>query len=114
MIRLFLISALCGGLALRGHTQSLAVWIDQLAALQTLQTTVQQAYATATIGLQTIGDIRSVEYQLHRGYFNSLDSIKPAIGNDARLQVLHTRLEGLIDRLRSALDYWQNQPILSR
>lgn len=113
MTRLFLISALCGALALRGHAQPITAWIEQVAALQTLQFTVQQGYATVTGGLQIIGDIRYTEFRLHDSYFSSLDSIKPVIDDDPWVQALRSRLAALIAQIRAALDYWQRQPILS-
>ena len=113
MIRLFLISALCGGLALRGHTQSISTWIEELAALQTLQRTIQDGYRIVTGGIQTIGTIRWREYQLHNGYVDGLDSVRPAIDYDPKVQALRNRLDALERQIRSALDYWQHQPILS-
>ncbi|HLZ86411.1 MAG TPA: hypothetical protein VKQ52_04175 [Puia sp.] len=113
MIRLFLISALLGGLAFRGHAQPLTEWIGQLAALQTLQQTVEQGYATVAGGLQTIGDLRYGEYRLHAGWFGSLDTVKPVIDEDPRVQALRSRLATMITQLRTALDYWQRQSILS-
>lgn len=113
MTRLFFISALCGGLALRGHAQSITTWIEQLAALQTLEHTIQQGYQTVSNGLQTIGEIRTGEYGLHSTYFSSLDVVQPTVADDPRVQALHSRLAALIAQLQAALDYWKRQPIVS-
>lgn len=113
MIRFLFISAFCGGLALQGHSQPITVWIEQLAALQTLHNTVQQGYAAITGGLQIVGDTRYKEFQLHESYFAGFDTVKPVIDDDPRVQALRVRLDSLVVQLRSALDYWQGQPILS-
>ncbi|GGB23877.1 hypothetical protein [Puia dinghuensis] len=113
MNRLLLISALCGGLALPGHAQSIRTWIEELAALQTLEHTIQQGYQTVSSGLQTIDAIRRGEYGLHSTYFSSLDRVKPVVTGDPRVQALRSRLTALIAQLQAALDYWKRQPIVS-
>jgi len=113
MKRFFLVCTLCGELALCGHAQSLSAWIEQLAALQTLQHTIRQDYQTMTGGLQNIGVIRNQEYQLHRAYFGSLDTVSVAVGNDPLLAELRSRLTALIQQVQTSLQYWQRQPILS-
>jgi hypothetical protein len=114
MTRVILICALCGGLAIRVPAQPLSAWIEQLAALRTLQNTLRQGYATVSGGLQTIGDVRGQEYQLHQGYFTSLEGVKPVVLDDPRTENLRARLVTLMSQLQAALDDWQRQPILSR
>jgi hypothetical protein len=114
MTRIILICALCSGISIRLPAQPLSAWIEQLAALRTLQNTLRQGYATITGGLQAIGDVRGEEYQLHQGYFTSLDGVKPVVLDDPRTENLHARLVTLMSQLQAALDYWQRQPILSR
>jgi hypothetical protein len=113
MTRVLLICALCGGLAISLPAQPLSAWIEQLAALRTLQNTLRQGYATVSSGLQTIGDVRGQEFQLHHGYFTSLDGVKPVVLDDPRTEDLRARLVTLMSQLQAALDYWQRQPILS-
>jgi hypothetical protein len=113
MIRVCCIIALCSGLTLRGHAQAITTGIEQLAALQTLENTVQQGYRIATGGLQTIGEIRAGEYQLHLDYFSSLDSVKPVVAGDPHVQALRSQLTTLIAQLQAELAYWQRQPILT-
>jgi hypothetical protein len=113
MTRIILICGLWIGLAMQGHAQSISTWIEQLAALQTLHNTIRQGYAIVTGGVQTIGGIRQQEYQLHDGYFTSLDTVKPAVREDPRTGDLRGRIVLLIAQLQTALDYWKQQPILS-
>lgn len=113
MIRVLLVCALCGGFCMTTPAQSIDAWIEQLAALKTLSNTIRQGYATMTGGLQHIGNFRAGEYQLHDGYFSSLDTVKTAVLDDPRVAALQRRLRELIGQLQSALGYWQRQPILS-
>jgi hypothetical protein len=109
MKRLLLFVALCGGWALHGHAQGLGTWIEQLAALRTLEQTVQTGYRTATNGLGTIGGIQNDEYQLHSAYYQSLATVNPAIANDPTTAELRDLLAGLIQALNARLAYWRKQ-----
>jgi hypothetical protein len=111
MTRLFLISAFCGGLILPAHAQSINTWIEQLAALQTLGNTIRQEYRTVTGGLRTIGDIRVQEYRLHSAWMDSLGTVRMEVLDDPKTGALRVRLEALQEQIRSAIEYWRQQPI---
>lgn len=110
MKRLLISGALCAGWALNAHTQGLSTWIEQLAALQTLEQTVKQGYAAVTNGLQTIGNIRADEYQLHQAYYGSLATVNPAVVDDPRTLELTNLLQQLVERLNAELNYWRSRP----
>lgn len=109
MKRIFFLGALIGGWALCGHTQGLSTWIEQLAALRTIERTVQSGYRIATNGLQTIGDFQRDEYQLHSTYYGSLATVNPAVANDPKTAELRSLLNGLIQALNVRLAYWRKQ-----
>ena len=109
MTRILVLIALLGGWATVGHAQGLGVWIEQLAALRTLEQTVQTGYRTATKGLQTIGDIQGDEHQLHSTYYASLGTVNPAVANDPKTAELRSLLNGLIQQLNAQLSYWRKQ-----
>ena len=109
MKRILISAALCAGWGLACPAQGLSTWIEQLAALQALEQTVKQGYTTVTHGLQTIGDIRSDEYQLHQGYYGSLETVSPAVADDPKTLELTKLLEQLVQRLNAELDYWRAQ-----
>src|SRR6185437_9576760 len=80
MRRLILLGVLCVSRALNGHAQQgLTTWLEQLAALRTLERSVREDYQTMTTGLTRIGDIRNTEYALHAAYYQSLATVNPAV-----------------------------------
>ncbi len=93
-----------------GRAQGLQTWIDELAAYRTLEQTVQSGYHLATTGLGQIGDAKEAEYQLHAGFFGSLDSVSVAVATDPALSALLGRLGALIQTLNTQLAYWRRQP----
>ena len=109
MKRFLFSGALCAGCGLACHAQGLSTWIEQLTALQALEQTVKQGYATVTHGLQNIGDIRTDEYQLHQVYYGSLETVNPAVADDPKTVELTKLLQQLVQRLNAELDYWHNQ-----
>jgi|SRR5579872_5111774 len=75
----FLLSTLLAGSLLTGHTQRLQTWLEQLAALQSLQQTIHEGYQLVESGLNTIGDLKTAEYQLHSDYYHSLKMVNPKL-----------------------------------
>ncbi len=53
--------------------------LQQIAALQVYISYVQKGYSIARQGLNTIGDIKHGEFNLHKDYFNSLKTVNPQI-----------------------------------
>ena len=92
MKRILFSCALCAGWGFTAHCQGLSTWIAELAALRTLEQTIQQGYTTVTHGLGSIGDIRADEYQLHQAYYGGLETVNPAVADDPKTAEL-TRLD---------------------
>ena len=109
MKHLLLAGTLCVCRPWVGHAQGVATWIEQLAALRTLEETVQQGYTTVKNGLTHIGDIRYDEYELHSRYYGSLTTVNPVIQSDPKIVELRTSLTRLVQGLQKELAFWQTQ-----
>ena len=110
MKRILISGALCAGWGLTCHAQQgLSTWLEELAALRTLEQTVKQGYTTVTTGLQDIGDIREDEYRLHQAYYGSLETVNPAVADDPKTLELTALLRLLLARLNDELNYWRGQ-----
>ena len=109
MTRLLFSCALCAGWALTAQAQGLSTWIQELAALRTLEQTVRQGYTTITTGLGSIGNIRMDEYQLHQDYYGSLEMVSPAVSGNSKTEELTALLQQLVRRLNAELIYWRAQ-----
>lgn len=109
MTRILLAGMLCVCRPWVSHAQGVATWIEQLAALRTLEQTVQQGYATVKTGLTNIGDIRYEEYQLHSEYYGSLATVNPVLLTDPKTGKLVKLLGVLVQRLQASQAYWQSQ-----
>ncbi len=59
--------------------------LQQIAALQVYIGYVQKGYSIAKQGLNTIGDIKHGEFNLHKDYFNSLKTVNPKIKNYSKV-----------------------------
>lgn len=59
--------------------------IQQIAALQVYIGYVQKGYSIAKEGLNTIGELKRGEFNLHTDYFNSLKSVNPKIKQYAKV-----------------------------
>lgn len=91
-----LILFLLGMLATTTQAQTFAEWfkqkktqkkylVQQIAALQVYIGYAQKGYSIAKEGLNTIGDFKRGEFNLHTGYFNSLKSVNPKIKQYAKV-----------------------------
>lgn len=109
MTRFLLAGALLVCRPLAGHSQGVTTWVEDLAALRTLEHTVAQGYNTIKNGLGNIGDIRYDEYQLHIAYYGSLEMVNPALQSDPKTVALKDLLSQLVQRLQTSLAYWQSQ-----
>lgn len=61
------------------------VLLKQIAALQIYIGYAQKGYSVAKKGLNTIGDLKRGEFNLHTDYFNSLKTVNPKIKKYARV-----------------------------
>jgi hypothetical protein len=59
--------------------------VQQIAALQVYIGYAQKGYSIAKEGLNTIGEFKRGEFNLHTGYFNSLKSVNPKIKQYAKV-----------------------------
>jgi hypothetical protein len=91
-----LILFLFGMFATTTQAQTFAEWfrqkktqkqylIQQIAALQVYIGYAQKGYSIAKEGLNTIGELKRGEFNLHTGYFNSLKSVTPKIKQYAKV-----------------------------
>ena len=103
------LGTLCVCLTWVCHAQGVTTWVEQLAALRTLEQTIQQGYTTVKNGLTRIGDVRYDEYQLHTEYYDGLATVNPGIQTDPKIVELMTLLGQMVNRLQTSLSYWQTQ-----
>jgi len=91
-----LILFLLGMFATTTQAQTFAEWfqqkktqkqylIQQIAALRMYIGYAQKGYSIAKEGLNTIGELKRGEFNLHTGYFNSLKSVNPKIKQYAKV-----------------------------
>jgi hypothetical protein len=109
MTRFLLAGALFVCRPFAGHSQGVTTWVEELAALRTLEQTVTQGYNIIKNELGNIGDIRYDEYQLHSAYYGSLATVNPALQTDPKTVALTELLSQLVQRLQTSLAYWQSQ-----
>lgn len=67
------------------QTKQAQVLLKQIAALQIYIGYAQKGYSVAKKGLNTIGDFKRGEFNLHTDYFNSLKTVNPKIKKYARV-----------------------------
>lgn len=59
--------------------------LEQIAALHTYVGHVRKGYSIVTKGLNTVGNIKNGDFNLHRDFFGSLKMVNPAIKKYARV-----------------------------
>lgn len=78
MFLLLLFTALTTG-SLYAQAKQQRVLLQQIAALQVYIDYAQKGYSAVKKGLNTIGDFKRGEFNLHSDYFNSLTTVNPKI-----------------------------------
>lgn len=68
-----------------GQAKQAEVLLKQIAALQIYIGYAQKGYSVAKKGLNTIGDFKRGEFNLHTDYFNSLKTVNPKIKKYAKV-----------------------------
>ncbi len=81
---LVLITALTTG-NLHAQAKQQRMLLQQIAALQVYIGYAQKGYSAVQKGLNTIGDFKSGEFNLHTDYLNSLKTVNPKIKKYARV-----------------------------
>ncbi len=77
---------MAGGLAASAQFGSATTtMLQQIAALQAYLKIAEKGYQIAGQGLQTIGQIKNGEFNLHSAFVSSLKAVSPAVGNMAEV-----------------------------
>jgi hypothetical protein len=76
-----------GGIFNQNATQK-EYMIAQIGLLQTYLGYVKKGYDIAKKGLTLIGDIKQRDFNLHNGFFNSLETVSPKLKSDARVAAI--------------------------
>jgi hypothetical protein len=76
-----------GGIFSQNATQK-EYMIAQIGLLQTYLGYVKKGYDIAKKGLTLIGDIKQEDFNLHNGFFNSLETVSPKLKSDARVAAI--------------------------
>nr|WP_314896889.1 hypothetical protein [uncultured Flavobacterium sp.] len=84
-IVLFLLLAGFINVNIYAQAKQAQVLLKQIAALQIYIGYAQKGYSVAKKGLNTIGDFKRGEFNLHTDYFNSLKTVNPKIKKYARV-----------------------------
>jgi hypothetical protein len=79
------------------------VLLKQIAALQIYIGYAQKGYSVAKKGLNTIGDFKRGEFNLHTDYFTSLKLVNPKIKNYARVAEIITLQAQIMENYSRAL-----------
>lgn len=70
---------------IQAQTKQRKVLLQQIAALKVYIDVAQNGYSIAKKGLNTIGDLRRGEFNLHTDYLTSLKKVNPKIKNYSRV-----------------------------
>src|SRR6218665_476162 len=81
---LVLFTALTTG-NLQAQAKQQRMLLEQIAALQVYIGYAQKGYSAVKKGLNTIGDFKRGEFNLHTAYLNSLKTVNPKIKKYARV-----------------------------
>lgn len=75
---------------------------DQIVAMKVYAGYLEKGYHIAKQGLTAISDIKNGEFNLHKDYFGSLNSVSPAIAKDARIAAIIAMQASIVQRYRKA------------
>jgi hypothetical protein len=81
--------------------------LEQLAALQAYITVAEKGYTIAERGLQTIGQIKNGEFNLHSAFVSSLKAVSPAVGNMAEVAEIIGLEASMISQFSHKLSGWR-------
>lgn len=59
--------------------------LAQIAALQAYTDVLGRGYKVVKDGLQVVGDIKNGDFNLHKNYFSSLETVNPAVKNTGKV-----------------------------
>lgn len=101
--------------SITGNAQTTAEWtqqkktqikylLQQIAAFQTYVGYVKKGYDIANKGLETIGNIKNGEWNLHKDFFNSLKSVNPAVEKYAKITDIVTMQVRIVKQAKLLLN----------
>ena len=77
--------------------------LQQMAALQAYIKVAEKGYTIAEQGLQTIGQIKNGEFNLHSAFYSSLKAVSPTVANMAEVAQIVALEISLIDQFSHKL-----------
>jgi len=81
--------------------------LEQLAALQAYIKVAEKGYGIAEQGLQTIGQIKNGEFNLHSAFYSSLKVVSPTVANMAEVTEIIALEASLIDQFSHKLNRYR-------
>jgi hypothetical protein len=81
--------------------------LEQLAALQAYIAVAEKGYTIAEQGLQTIGQIKNGEFNLHTAFFSSLKAVNPKVGSMAEVAEIIALEASIIAQFSHKLSGWR-------
>jgi hypothetical protein len=81
--------------------------LQQLAVLQSYRHVAEKGYSIAEQGLQTIGQIKNGEFNLHSTFISSLKVVSPIVGNMAEVAEIIGLEASMIDQFSHRLGAWR-------
>lgn len=111
-------------LVLQGRAQTFAEWFKQnstrlkyyakqIAALEVYLSQLQKGYQITDVGLRAIGDSKQGEFDLHTGYYASLEEINPALGKLGEVAEIAVLQAAIIQRFTDALARYRRDGVLA-
>jgi hypothetical protein len=81
--------------------------LQQIAVLQSYIAVAEKGYKIAEQGLQTIGEIKNGEFNLHSVFFSSLKAVNPNVGNMAEVAELIALEVSMIEQFSHKLSSYR-------
>lgn len=94
LLMTLLMAVLSGSMGAQNKT--IKVLMEQVAALHVYIDYAQKGYTTVKKGLNTIGDFKRGEFNLHTSYFISLGVVNPAVKNYAKVAEILSVQAGIL------------------
>lgn len=85
MMKQLLFGLVLIGTCVTASAQFTTEMLDQIAALQAYLQVAEKGYRIVEQGLQTIGEIKNGELNLHNAFYSSLEAVSPAVANMAEV-----------------------------
>jgi hypothetical protein len=86
--------------------------LDQIAALQAYLQVAEKGYHIVEQGLQTIGEIKNGELNLHTAFYSSLEAVSPTVANMAEVAEIIDLEVSMISQFSHKLNNYRGSPWL--